>query len=414
MTTSCHITTVAFGGEGVGRVDKVVFFVPFTLPEETIDCVALEQKPRFTRARLLTVLEANPQRVSPPCPYFTTCGGCQLQHADYTLQLELKRRFVLDALTRIGKISFPVPPVIPSSLPFSYRRHISLKIAKASSKHWELCFSATNGSLLPIYSCQLFHSANDPILSSLQQACSLLSVSEPFEGRLKLVKEPKGYMGAFSFKRPLSRENKKTLYTLFSPHLNQIQIEGDSPIPLSFSCLGLQIFYSPFGFLQNHQEQSEAIYTFALQALKNSTRILDLYCGIGITSLLLARESKKVLGVELNPLAIALAKENSRINGLPSASFLSGAAETVVEECIGSFTPDSVLVNPPKTGLDATVKQALLAPSIQQIVYISCHPPTLARDLSFFLEKGFTLHQLQPFDMFPQTTHVETVCILKR
>ena len=411
--TDCSINTVAFGGEGVARRDGLVIFVPFTLPGEVIQCSIHQKKTHFARAHLLQVLQKNPHRITPPCPYFSFCGGCQLQHADYSLQLELKQRFVSDSLTRIGKISFSVPPVIPSSQAFSYRRHISLKLGKIED-HWQLCFSALDGSLLPIHSCLLFHEPGDAILTHLQASFAQINPLSLCEGRVKLLKQENGYVGACTFNTKLSIQTKEQLRTLLLPHLLSIHFQDEPEPPLFFSSMGLSIQYSPSSFVQNHPEQSEAIYAYVVDLLQDSHKIPDLYCGIGISSLLLAKQNKKVIGIEVNSTAIQLANSNAALNNISSISFISAPAEKATKETIDSFQPDSILVNPPKTGLDPLVKEALLASPIHSIVYVSCHPPTLARDLSFFTSNGFLLQKLQSFDMFPQTTHVETVIFLTK
>ena len=160
----CVIDNVAFGGEGVARKDKLVIFTPFTLPGETVELDIYQKKSNFARAHLQKVLHPSPNRIPAPCPYFTTCGGCQLQHSSYPYQLELKKRFVEDSLMRIGKISFSIPPVTASTDPFSYRKHISLQI-QCIENTWQLCFTSNTASFLPVQSCLLFHLPEDPILA---------------------------------------------------------------------------------------------------------------------------------------------------------------------------------------------------------------------------------------------------------
>lgn len=417
---SCKIESVAFGGDGVARSEGLVIFIPFTLPEETVTASIYQKKKNFARGSLKEITAKSPHRITPPCSYFSKCGGCQLQHASYPHQLELKKKFVEDSLTRIGKISFPVPAVAPSSDPFSYRRHISLKIQKPNGK-WQLCFASIEGDPLAIYSCLLFHTPNDSILEELQKKISKLDPLAPFFGRLKLIKIDDGYVAAFSFENSLSQKEEAAISSLYSDtSLKGLYIETPAKksevghVNLSFTCNDLHFSYSPFSFVQNHKEQSEKIYELILSLLKDRKKVLDLYCGIGVSSLLLAKEDKEVIGIEINPYAIEMAKENANKNNLSTVQFFCSAAEDSSEELIKEFTPDSALVNPPRTGLDLAVRQSLCFPSIRQIVYVSCHPPTLARDLAFLQTEGFILETLQSFDMFPQTTHVETVVSLIR
>ena len=416
----CVIDNVAFGGDGVARKDKLVIFTPFTLPGEIVELEIYQKKSNFARAHLKKILQESPHRIPAPCPYFTVCGGCQLQHSSYLYQLELKKKFVEDSLARIGSISFSIPPVAPSSDPFSYRRHISLKI-QCIENVWQLCFTSNTGSFLPVQSCLLFHLPEDPILTNLQKIIAKLDLTPSCEGRAKIIKTEKGYVIAFTFTRNLSKKDIALLSSAEKlPSISGITIRmpqeeihlGD--LILTFICNELTFTYSPFSFLQNHVEQSTRIYLLILSLLQDSKKVLDLYCGIGVSTLLLAQKGKEVIGIEVNPTAINLAKENAKLNNLSHVSFFCSSVEDSTVKHIASILPDAVLVNPPKTGLDPIVKEAFSHPCIKQIVYVSCHPPTLARDLAYLQTQGFTIQSIESFDMFPQTTHVETVAHLIR
>jgi len=414
--TRCVIDSVAFGGDGVARWDGLVVFTPFTLPEETVEVEICQKKSNFARASLKEIITKNPKRIDPPCPYFTKCGGCQLQHANYPYQLELKKKFIEDSLRRIGKIEFPVGKIFPSTKPFGYRRHISLRI-RTEKNTPSLGFASHTGSFLPINSCLIFNEPEDPILLLLKETLEKLSL--PLEGRVKIIKGEKGYVVTFVFEKPISEQNEQLLGSLiFADSVTGIIVQtpkkettfGD--VSLSFVCNDLTFAYSPCSFIQNHQEQSTEIYNRILDLLKNARKILDLYCGIGISTLLLAKEGKEMIGVEINPSAVALAKQNALTNNLQNVTFSASSADSSASEYLESFMPDAILVNPPKTGLSLQVKESLCFKTVEQIVYISCDPPTLSRDLAYLTEAGFIIKAIEGFDMFPQTTHVETVVYL--
>lgn len=416
----CEVDTVSFGGDGIARKDKLVIFTPFTLPGEIVDLEIYQKKSNFSRAHLKKVLKPSPHRVQPPCSYFKICGGCQFQHSDYPYQLELKKKFVEDSLSRIGKISFEIPPVVPSSDPFAYRRHISLQLQQIKNT-WQLTFATNTHSFIAVQSCLLFHPVNDPILTNLQKIIEKLTLPAACEGRAKIIKTGEGHVIAFSFTKNLSKKDIAILLSCreipsvlgLVIQMPQEQItQGD--LTLTFTCNGLTFDYSPFSFLQNHIEQSTRIYLLILDLLQKSETILDLYCGIGVSTLLLAQSGKKVSGIEVNPTAIELAVKNAKINNLSHVPFFCSSAEDFTKSHIDSILPDALLVNPPKTGLDPIVKEALSHPCLKEIVYVSCHPPTLARDLAYLQIQGFILQSIQSFDMFPQTTHVETVVHLIR
>ena len=415
--TECEIQSVAFGGEGVAKVDGFVLFIPFTLPKERVEVKITEKKSRFARASLQKILNPSPHRTAAPCPYFTNCGGCQLQHASYLEQLDLKRQFVEDALTRIGKISFPIPPVIGSSSSFGYRRHITLQLEYMNDS-WEMGFASQEGSFLPIKQCLLFDEPNGSIAAYIHK--HLKNLPQNLPGRLKILKNEPGYVLAFSFPYSLEEETlsffsslaNDPLFTAIAVQTPEQQYSWKEP-SLSCSYGGLTFSYSPFSFIQNHAEQSEKIYLHVMNLIDSSKKILDLYCGIGITTLLLASLGKEVLGVEINPIAISHAKQNAIKNGRDPNIFICSSAEKSLGH-ISSFQPDAILINPPKTGVTPPVIKAIGNSLATKVLYISCHPPTLARDAKILEEKGFMLSHIQSFDMFPQTTHVETVAVFNR
>jgi len=431
--TQCRIENIAFGGEGVGRVEGKALFVPFTIPGELIDVDILIHKRNFSRGRIQKILEKSPERIDPPCPYFSCCGGCQLQHMSYAKQLEIKRRFVEDSLLRIGQIKFAVPPVVPSSLPFAYRRHLSFKVKSRNQnkKILQLGFTQKDGiTHLPISSCSLFHSPEDPFISLLQTSfiASLSPSLFPVEFTLKIVKQaPQQYLLAFLFQTPISPEAiadiKKNItklsclsgYLLNTP--TQFLEEGNTT--LCFSYQGISFLYSPLSFVQNHPEQSALLYDWVLQHNQQAQSILDLYCGIGVLTLALALQGKEAIGVELNPQAIQLAMLNGKNVPLAplqaSPRFFCSSVESFLQTETIPFPCNAMIVNPPKTGLTPQALNLMIKKNIANLTYISCNPTTLARDLLLLQQKGgFFIQELQSFDMFPQTTHVETAVKLTR
>lgn len=421
----CSIYNVAFGGDGVGRIYGLAVFVPFTLPDELVEVEITQKKKNFAKAKLHTILEQNKDRVIAPCPYFGTCGGCRLQHASYPLQLELKQKFVQDSLKRIGNIHFPVPPVTPSSTPFGYRRHISLKL-KLSGKSLRLGFATVEGSHIPVNSCLLLEATEtaNPIIPFLQTVFSKVDPTLPLSGSIiKIIKHSQGrYLITCSLVAPLPIRQQDLLKNALSSNPSiagsilktpaQVLESGD--IHPFFTHKDLTFNYSPFGFVQNHPEQSGHIYDWTLKSNNHSKKILDLYCGIGISGLLLAKEGKKVVGVELNPISIELAGQNAQQNNIEGAEFVCDSAESSTRKILKSFKPDALILNPPKAGIAPEILKEFKNSSVELITYISCNPPTLARDLAHLALEGFELEDLQAFDMFPQTTHVEVTARLVR
>lgn len=419
-----RITGIASEGQGIIRHDGLVVFIPFTTPGDKVRYRITRQKKNFALGVLQEVLEPSPQRTIPLCPYFGTCGGCQLQHMRYDAQLSNKRQWVEDALNRIGGLKVEVPPVVPSHAQWSYRRRISL-VLRPHHGSYETGYIATdNKTLIAIATCPIFANLKDPIVAAIQSLSNQLEPNGKEEGKATILKcSNTKYLVHFHFKKMpenLAHVCQETIDK--HPFLAGI-LASSAGQTLQFGTLdtsievdGLQIDISPKAFVQSHPGQSlniyQAIDAYASECKPKKT--LDLYCGVGITSLLLARQGIAVTGIESNPEAIRLALDNARKNKQSHAKFITADVANVLEETLQNETPDFVVVNPPREGLDPRVLQALAAHPIKTLVYVSCMPSTLARDLKHLCEHGYAIDNITAFDMFPQTIHVETLVKLRQ
>ena len=411
------IEDIAFGGEGVLKNEGKVIFIPFTAPQDEGIFEITTEKKTHAFGKLKSLIHPSPQRTSPLCPVFERCGGCQFQHISYPHQLKIKEKFISDALTRIGKISFPILPIFSAPKQFAYRQYITLHLRTIQNELVAGFVGHNPSEFIPIPTCPIFCEQNDPVFSSLKKLLKALSCVSFKKAQVKLLKTSSLYIAVFSFFPTLPKNAQQILESHASEwaalHLSspsEKHFWGLEYLALSF--LGLTLYSSPHSFLQNFTEQSEALHSFILSSVSSqSKKILDLYCGIGITSLLLAREGKEVCGVELNLKAIELALLNATKNNL-KAEFKQGKVEILLPQLLTTFQPDCVILNPPRTGLDPQVIAALNSSPPKELLYISCMPATLARDLPKLTQ--FKIHAIQPFDMFPQTTHVETVVALKQ
>lgn len=421
--TECLIENIAFGGEGIARLDQLVVFVPFTAPQDRIECEIIQKKKTFARARLVRLCEPNPIRVPPPCPYYQTCGGCQFQHISYPVQLDIKRRFIEDALNRIAKQPYVVPPILASSEPYGYRRHITLKL-QSTFERWQAGFTSfSDHTLVPVNACLLFEQDMTGVLSILQQFIAKIPPVPQGSGYVRIFKKSNSaFLIVFHFDGPLPNQMQQISKALIEqfPLLsgmicrswNETFALGHTD--LSFSCLGADFIYSPFGFVQNHPEISEKIYHLVHESTQGTKRVLDLYCGIGVTSILSAQNAEKVIGIELNSDAIQMAERNAEYNHCKGIEFFCAQAETASSSILTDFRPDCVIVNPPRTGIAQRLLEDLTKAHCPKMIYISCNPATLARDIHYLADKNYTIASIQGFDMFPQTTHVETVAILQK
>lgn len=363
-----RISDVAFGGEGVARLDDFVVFLPFTAPGEIVEAELVEVKKRFGRARLLRVIEQAPERVEPLCPYFGQCGGCQYQHLGYPAQLQLKRKQVCDLFQRIGGLDpHLVAPIIPCPEPYGYRNRIMVRTQWDKPRQ---CLNlgflrADNRLVVDIEECKIAEPA-------INQQLKQVRAHPPPKGGLKVVL--------------------------------RIAPEGWEVPPNSF-------FQNNFFLLPQLVE----VVRERLR-LGGTRHLLDVYCGVGFFSIELAASVESYLGVEYDGLAVKAARRNARARGQTNGQFLEGKAEELLPEAIGRFSPASatVLLDPPRKGCQPALLRLLRDTRPAQVIYISCHPATMARDLNVLCAEGvFKMAQVVPLDMFPQTAHIECVADLR-
>lgn len=420
-----EVSALAFGGQGIVRHGKMVVFIPFTAIGDLVRFRIIRRKKNFAIGELTEIVQQGLQRTSPPCPYFGTCGGCQLQHLQYEAQLEYKRQAIEDAIKRQAKLTeVIVPPVVPASQQWAYRRRISMSLIP-HQEHFKAGYKAVdNTSLINVHQCPIFCSPADPIINILQEIAQSLFSTHDNQSKATILKQDDGkYMIHFHFR--VMPSNAAEILSAASKQCSCISgIVATAPNRnMQFGCLeakveiaGLTFAFSPRAFMQSHPEQSLNIYhslcRHALSLTSGRGNVLDLYCGIGISSLLLAHLGLNVTGVETSKEAVHLAKNNAQSNGIANVDFILEDVEKVLKKLLQKTSPGIVIVNPPREGLHPNVVQALLKSPPPSILYVSCMPPTLARDLKLLCAKQYKLEQIEGFDMFPQTAHVETLARL--
>ena len=362
------IDDIAFGGEGVARVAEFVVFVPFVLVGEVVEAEVIEAKKRFARARLLRVLQPSPERVEPACRYFGQCGGCQYQHVAYPVQLQLKHKQISDLFQRIGGIEPGlIAPVIPCPQPYGYRNRIMIRSQWDKFKQGlNIGFIRADSRLVvDLEECQIAEPA-------LNKEIKRVRAHPPPKGGIKVVLRvpPEGW---------------------------------DVP---------------PDSFFQNNFFLLPKLVEVARELLRQggTRHLLDVYCGVGFFALELADLVESFTGVELDQLAIKAARRNAVNRGRSNGSFVAGNAEEMLPGLLARTTPGAttVLLDPPRKGIPPAMLERLRQVGPAQIIYVSCHPATMARDLNVLCAEGvFKLAQMVPLDMFPQTAHVESVADLR-
>lgn len=364
-----EISDLAFGGEGVGRIGDFVVFIPFLLPGERAEVKLTEVRKSFGRAVVVRRLNDAPERVEPPCPYFGECGGCQYQHLDYPAQLRWKRKQIADLFQRVGGFAEPpVREVLPCPRPYGYRNRILVRSQwNKPAQKLNLGFVRWDcGLVCDVASCAIAEPALNDALRRWRQ-------------------------------HPPPKGGIKTL----------LRIPPDDWVVPEHS------------FFQNNFFVLPALMDAVRGRLRDSgvRHLLDAYCGVGFFSLSLADAVDSFIGVELDAPAIRAARENQRRRGVTHGEYVSGDTDALLPSLLQKLDPHrtAVLLDPPRVGCRPPSLAVLREAGPAQVLYVSCHPATLARDLKMLCADGrYRLVDVQPVDLFPQTQHVECVADLRR
>ncbi len=413
------ITSLGSSGEGVGSLDDgLKIFVEGALPGEIVDIEILEKKKNYAIGALQSVEKASPFRQEPPCPFFDRCGGCHLQHVVYEEQLRLKRQRVLDALARIGKFEgITVDDTLPSPDAYNYRNKIQLPV----SKDLEIgLYAKGTHDIVPIDHCMIHCEAGEKVFkqvrpliqtpgirnlyirTSIKREESLVTIvtdgTADIDALAKEIIKIDGVVGV------VESVNKRADNVILGSKFTLL--EGRDHI--FEELLETTFKLSAPAFFQVNPRQAENLYTEALNLadIDASHTVVDAYCGVGTLSLLAAKQAKQVIGIEAVPEAIENANDNAALNEIKNCRFILNQTERYIQRLKNI---DVVFLNPPRKGCDPQVLDALEKLKPQKIVYVSCDPATLARDLKILCQKGYAIRQVKPVDMFPQTMHVETV-----
>lgn len=466
-----EIDDLGNNGEGIGHVDGYALFVKDALPGETIRAKIMKCKKKYGFARMMEVLECSgSSRVEPKCPVARQCGGCTLQHLSYEKQLAYKEKKVRDCLVRIGGVNAEKVewlPVLGMETPWHYRNKAQFPVRVQKDDSGELrpvagFYAGRTHSIIPMTDCAIQHPCMKEILETVlswmqeQHVTAYDEVSH--RGLVRHIYIRRAYTTSQIMVclvingRQISEDLKRTLVEKLSgiPGMTGILLNintdqtnvilgkkmlllwGQEYIEDSIG--GVRYHISPQSFYQVNPVQTEKLYQTALEfaGLTGEETVWDLYCGIGTISLFLAKNAKKVYGVEIVPEAIKNARENAHLNGIHNAEFFCGAAEEVVprlaEELGGvrnlpgeewnetesetervAALADVVVVDPPRKGCDIVLLDTIVKMAPEKIVYVSCDPATLARDVKLLGEKGYEVRKVRACDMFGQGGHVETV-----
>ena len=463
-TLSVTIDDLAYGGEGVGRADGYVVFVPGAVPGDTVRVRLTQARARFGRGAIESIDQPSLDRVEPPCPYFGRCGGCRLQHLRYEAQLALKTKQVTDCLQRLGGIgAFEMRPILPAPEIYGYRNKMEFTVARADAgervvpKGRRLDPGAGGegpvvglheadryDAVLDIERCLLQSDRMNALLDEarrfIQERRLTVYDQESGEGLLRflMLREGKGTGEAMvnmvtsapsvSELEPLVGRAQARVPETSSVVLNVNPKKASVAVGVEEHLLGgrdhireslggLTFQVSAGSFFQTNTAQAERLFGLVLDAaaLTGEETVLDLYAGTGAISLLLARRCRRVFGIEVAPAAVADAVRNAEINGITNCTFLAGEVRFALPELISrGVAADVAVCDPPRAGFHPKALAALASLAPARVVYVSCNPATLARDVGELARSGYRVEWVQPVDMFPHTPHIEVVAHLTR
>ncbi|MGE7983879.1 23S rRNA (uracil(1939)-C(5))-methyltransferase RlmD [Solibacillus sp. NPDC093137] len=439
-----YIEDLTHDGNGVAKIDGYPLFIQGALPGETAEIHVMKTLKNYGFAKVINILEKSPDRVEAPCVYFSQCGGCQLQHLSYEGQLKWKQNMVANVMKRLGKIDAPVLPVKGMEEPWHYRNKSQIPFAQNEAGQMVAGFYKTKShSIVDMERCLIQTGEADVVMADLKRELEILGVrpydEKSHQGMLRHVVVRKGratgevmvVLVTKSKKFPQTSAAIEKIRALI-PNVTSIvqNVNGEKTNVIfgndTFTLWGKDTIEDTIGnvrfeisarsFYQVNPVQTEVLYKQALDyaQLTGNERVIDAYCGIGSISLFLAQKAGHVMGVEIVEQAIEDAKRNAALNGFTNTYFEAGPAEEVIPRWYKEGKEADVLVvDPPRKGCDEALLSTIIEQKPKRVVYVSCNPATLARDLRILEDGGYKTQEVQPVDMFPHTTHCEAVAWLE-
>ncbi|MBQ1941316.1 MAG: 23S rRNA (uracil(1939)-C(5))-methyltransferase RlmD [Selenomonadaceae bacterium] len=439
-----NISSLGSSGEGVGRVSDFTVFVNGALPGEEVKAKITEVKKTYAIGKLMEVVKASPERIKPACPIYAECGGCQLQHISYEGQMQVKRQQVKDAMERIGhQKDLTVLPVLGAENPWHYRNKVAFPVGKEKGKTIIGCFAQGTHKIIDASNCLIQDELNNDAINAVKEIIDKLGIpaynEDTHTGVMRHVVARTGMKGQLMVVLVTATQElkrKKEIIKMLRSRLPQmvslqqnIQTYRNNVIlgretkllwgrPTIKAKLGKFAFnVSARSFFQVNTRQAEVFYDTALEyaQLTGKETVIDAYCGTGTISLYLAQKARKVYGVEIVSPAIKDAEKNARENNVRNAEFIVGDCTKVMPRLYKQgVRPDVVVVDPPRAGCTEAVLQTFASMQPKRIVYVSCNPATLARDIEIMAKLGYKAKKVQPVDMFSHSSHVESVALINR
>lgn len=420
-------------GEGVAKIDGQVVFVPFALVGERVQIIIVKVQKDYAFGKLVDVIKADASRVEAPCPYFAKCGGCQLQHMNYSAQLEFKKQLVANCINKYAKLNFDVENCVPSDKQYRYRNKFSFPIQEIDGKLCVGMYRVASHKFVKIDDCLLQEEAKNIIDCFLDYASkfNLKAHNDATKSGLRHLVcrffDNNIYLTIVSTQK---MQNLDYLYKKLTNFYKKVNISvnintsagnaimGDKNYviygdKLEISEYGLDYGVDNYSFMQVNDNVKHKLYDEILANIGEEENIVDAYSGAGVLSAIMAKKCKKIYGIEIVKSAVESADELAKINNIKNLKNICGDCAIELPKLSQKLKNFSVVLDPPRKGCDKRVLDALNLALPQKIIYVSCNPATLARDLNE-LKTNYNISKILPFDMFPQTANVETMAVLEK
>ena len=426
---------MGINGEGIGYDHGVPVFIPGALMHETVDVKITQEKEKYKTAKLIRVIRKSKDRVEPECRYCDSCRACTLMHLKYERQLNFKKQTLKQALKKYADIDMPVS-IIKNDNIYHYRNKFKLPFGMEKGKIVTGMYESERGRFVPIEDCII----HEEVLEKVRK--QILEIMNKYKLKAYNERTREGYrsliMRTFNNKialvfvvgdntdlepmlSDLTRiEEVSSIYYSVNTNKKYINaLENDLVHVFGKNCLNarindLKLVFTPKSFFQLNTRQAEVLYDEAVSLIdENDEEVLEAYCGVGVMSLMAARKAKHVTGVEIVPDAIDNAKKNARYNKIDNVDFVVGDSGSVMEEISKEKQLDCLIVDPPRTGLDEKMINSILNSNAKKLIYVSCNPSTLAKNLNV-LKEYYNIESIRAIDVFSNTEHVESIVYLAR
>lgn len=426
---------MGINGEGIGYDHGVPVFIPGALMHETVDVKITQEKEKYKTAKLIRVIRKSKDRVEPECRYCDSCRACTLMHLKYERQLNYKKQTLKQALKKYADIDMPVS-IIKNDNIYHYRNKFKLPFGMEKGKIVTGMYESERGRFVPIEDCII----HEEVLEKVRK--QILEIMNKYKLKAYNERTREGYrsliMRTFNNKialvfvvgdntdlepmlSDLTRiEEVSSIYYSVNTNKKYINaLENDLVHVFGKNCLNarindLKLVFTPKSFFQLNTRQAEVLYDEAVSLIdENDEEVLEAYCGVGVMSLMAARKAKHLTGVEIVPDAIDNAKKNARYNKIDNVDFVVGDSGSIMEEISKEKQLDCLIVDPPRTGLDEKMINSILNSNAKKLIYVSCNPSTLAKNLNV-LKEYYNIESIRAIDVFSNTEHVESIVYLAR